>query len=37
MPKKKATLVNNSYVLEPIGFWQRSHDVQYVLLSNVKS
>ena len=36
MPKKKATLVNNSYILEPIGFCQRSHVVQYVLLWNKK-
>ena len=32
IPKKKATLV----ILEPIGFWQRSHVVQYVLLWNEK-
>ena len=36
MPKKKTTLVNNSYILQPIGFWQRSHVVQYVLLLNEK-
>ena len=36
MPKKKVTLVNNSYILEPIGLRQRSHVVQYVLLSDAK-
>ena len=34
--KKKVTLVNNSYILEPIGFWQRSHVVQYFLFLNEK-
>ena len=36
MPKKKVTLVNNSYILESIGLRQRSHVVQYVLLWNEK-
>ena len=32
----KGLLVNNSYIFEPIGLYQRSHVVQYVLLLNAK-
>ena len=36
MPMKKGSLVNNSYIFEPIGFYQRSYVVQYVFLLNAK-
>ena len=36
MPIKKVSIVNNSYIFNRFWFWQRSHVVQYGLLSNVK-